>query len=290
MTLQLHRAGAEIFVPSDLAPQKALSRTTHLAIGAHPDDVEIFAAEGILQCWGKDDHSFCALIVSDGRGCARSGPFAEMDDAQMRLVRREEQKHAARLGKYGAAVLLDYESRNIKDPSCRELTADLVTMLRATRPRTLYTHNPTDRHTSHLATLLHVLAALSILHPTERPSRIVGCEVWGDLDWLPTAYRLQMDVSDEPELQASLLGSFQSQLAGGKRYDLAALGRRRAHATFSESHRVDSSSGVILGVDLSPVLADPRCREHPAQAVREFVERIARAFSEEMSARFDKLS
>jgi len=37
-------------------------------------------------------------------------------------------------------------------------------------------------------------------------------------------------------LQFALLGVFESQIAGGKRYDLALMGRRRANATYFESH------------------------------------------------------
>jgi hypothetical protein len=55
---------------------------------------------------------------------------------------------------------------------------------------------------------------------------------------------------------AALIGVFDSQITGGKRYDLAVLGRRRAHSTFDESHHTDTATGVSLYMDMTPLLQD----------------------------------
>ena len=52
----------------------------------------------------------------------------------------------------------------------------------------------------------------------------------------------------------SLLGVFDSQVCGGKRYDLATMGRRRANATYLASHGVDESTSLIFGMDLTPLM------------------------------------
>jgi hypothetical protein len=65
-----------------------------------------------------------------------------------------------------------------------------------------------------------------------------------------------MDVSGRDNLAAALNGIFDSQISGGKRYDLATLGRRAANATFFSSHSVDSSSQLIFGLDLTPLVKD----------------------------------
>jgi len=57
-------------------------------------------------------------------------------------------------------------------------------------------------------------------------------------------------------LAAELGGVFGSQIGGGKRYDLAVLGRRRANATFLESHSVDHSDAVSYAMDLTPLVRD----------------------------------
>ena len=43
---------ADVFVPDGLPPAAALARTTHLAIAAHQDDIEIMAYHGIAECFG----------------------------------------------------------------------------------------------------------------------------------------------------------------------------------------------------------------------------------------------
>ena len=55
-------------------------------------------------------------------------------------------------------------------------------------------------------------------------------------------------------IAASLVGVFDSQIVGGKRYDLATMGRRRAHATYYQSHSVDSAQMLDFGVDLTPLI------------------------------------
>jgi hypothetical protein len=49
---------------------------------------------------------------------------------------------------------------------------------------------------------------------------------------------------------------FDSQIAGGKRYDLGVVGRRRANATFFESHAVDRSESIAFAMDLTPLVRD----------------------------------
>ena len=46
---------------------------------------------------------------------------------------------------------------------------------------------------------------------------------------------------------------FDSQIIGGKRYDLAAEGRRLANATFSASHSCDTYSALNYAMDLTPL-------------------------------------
>jgi hypothetical protein len=63
-------------------------------------------------------------------------------------------------------------------------------------------------------------------------------------------------VSGRDKLAAKLNGVFASQIAGGKRYDLATLGRRSANATFFESHATDTATQLIFGMDLTPLVRD----------------------------------
>jgi hypothetical protein len=64
------------------------------------------------------------------------------------------------------------------------------------------------------------------------------------------------NLSEHENLQMALLGVFDSQIAGGKRYDLAGMGRRRANATFYASHGTDISTGMSFAMDLTPLVRD----------------------------------
>ncbi|MBC7228297.1 MAG: PIG-L family deacetylase, partial [Thermoflexales bacterium] len=176
--MTFHNPTAQIFVPDGLPPEEALARTTHLAVGAHQDDVEILAAEGILQCFQRPDRWFCAVVVTDGRGSPRDGLYRDYTDDQMRAVRIQEQKKAAVVGEYGALVLLDWPSAAVKDGRNPGPVADLEAVFHLARPQVVYTHNPADKHPTHVAVALRTIEALRQLPAEMRPRRLYGCEVW----------------------------------------------------------------------------------------------------------------
>jgi hypothetical protein len=62
------------------------------------------------------------------------------------------------------------------------------------------------------------------------------------------------DLSDQENMQTALLGVYDSQISGGKRYDLASLARRRANATYFASHDVDNATGLAFAMDLTPLI------------------------------------
>jgi len=254
--MKFHRPGADIFVPDHAAWPEAVARTTHLGIGAHQDDLEFFAVHGILACYGRDDRWFTGVTVTDGAGSARAGVYEKFTDAQMMQVRRTEQRKAAVIGEYAAMIQLDYPSGMIKDHGQIEPVEDLAVILAAARPEVLYVHNPADKHVTHVAVLARCLAAVRRLPPAVRPRKIYGCEVWRDLDWLPDERKVALPVGDRTHLQAALNGVFDSQISGGKRYDLAVMGRRLEHATFHESHATDKQAGLVFAVDLTPLATD----------------------------------
>ena len=66
-----------------------------------------------------------------------------------------------------------------------------------------------------------------------------------------------LDVSGRPNLAAAIGGIFDSQIAGGKRYDLAVQGRRLSNATFFDSHSSDDAEQLWFAMDLTPLVKDP---------------------------------
>lgn len=273
---------AEIFIPDGLPADLGLARTTHLAISAHQDDIEIMAAEPILHCYQQTQEWFAGVVLTDGRGSPRDGLYKTYSDNQMRRVRIAEQKKAAQVGEYGALALLDYPSSAIKDGADQRPVDDLLTLIQVAHPQFVYTHNLADKHDTHVGVALKVIAALRRLPQADRPQKVYGCEVWRDLDWLADADKVAFDLSQHENLQAALLGVFDSQIAGGKRYDLASLGRRRANATYFASHGVDESQLLSFGMDLTPLIDDPQVdiaafiQAHIANFAQDVTDRLMR--------------
>jgi len=254
--MKLHQPTADIFIPDRQPLEPALARITHLGIGAHQDDLEFMAFHGIKACYHGDAQWFGGVTCTNGSGSSRTGDYEKFSDEQMMAVRREEQRQAAIVGRYGAMIQLDYPSKIAKDPADSRLKEDLLAILTATQPRVIYTHNPADKHDTHIAVVVPVIQAIRELPADQRPEAVHGCEVWRNLDWLPDAEKVVHDVSGHENLAASLNGIFDSQIAGGKRYDLAVQGRRRANATFFESHGVDASDALAFAMDLTPLIKD----------------------------------
>jgi len=272
-----------IFVPDRKPVESALARTTHMGIGAHQDDLEIMALHGILECFQQEDQWFCGVTVTDGRGSPRDALYKDYSDEEMRVVRRGEQNKAAIVGEYGAQIQLDHPSPHAKGENTDAVISDIANLVAAAKPTVIYTHNLADKHDTHVGVTLRVIEALRNMDPAAHPQKVYGCEVWRDLDWLLDEDKIIFDVSAHENLQASLLGVFDSQISGGKRYDLASMGRRRANATYFASHGTDIVTGMIYGIDLTPLVRNPNLGIH--DYLDSFVQRTA----DDIHARLERL-
>jgi LmbE family N-acetylglucosaminyl deacetylase len=256
--MKFFRPEADVFQPGSdpVAPAAALARTTHLCVIAHQDDIEINAYPAVAECYGRPDRFFTGVVVTNGAGSPRSGPFANFTDEQMKQVRIEEQREAARIGRYNLQLQLAHPSADVKKSGHAGVQADLRAIFAGCRPQVVYLHQPLDKHDTHVAVLLRCLEAIRSLPPAERPVRVLGVEAWRGLDWLMDDEKIPLDCSAHPELALPLIQVFQSQVVGGKRYDTASLGRRQANATFHSSHATDQFTSVAWAVDLTPLVAD----------------------------------
>lgn len=281
MKLNLESAG--LFVPDEAPMPQALARTTHMAFGAHQDDLEIMAGAAILECFQRDDKWFAGVVVTNGSGSPRDDLYKDYTDEQMRAVRHKEQKKAAVVGEYSALALLDYGSGAIKNPADKAPVDDMAQLLLAARPEIVYTHNLADKHDTHVGVAVKLIEALRRVPRDQRPRKVYGCEVWRDLDWMTDSDKNPFDCSPHENLQAALLGVFDSQIAGGKRYDLATMGRRKAHATYFASHGTDETTGLNFGMDLTPLIEDETAD------VVEFAMGFIARFRDEVAGRLKKL-
>jgi len=270
--MKLSEPNAEIWVPDGVTETKALERVTHMGIAAHQDDVEIMALEGILAGFGNPDKWFMAVIVTNGAGSPRDGLYAKYTDDQMQVVRRIEQKKAAFVGDYSAVALLNHSSSAVKDSGKAGPKNDIKALVAAARPEVIYTHNLADKHDTHVSVVLRTIAAVRELPPEQRPKKVYGCEVWRDLDWLVDSDKIVFQLDAHENIAASLVGVFDSQIAGGKRYDLATMARRRAHATYHQSHSVDAAQMINFALDLTPLIQNEKL--DPAEYVTGFIQRF----------------
>jgi LmbE family N-acetylglucosaminyl deacetylase len=270
---------ARIFVPGGKDAEEAVGKTTHLAISAHQDDIEIMAYSGVADCYGQRDKFFAGVVVTNGGGSPRSGIYADYTDREMILVREDEQNAAAAAGGYAAMFHLKYPSSSVKDATSLDVRDDLKEILLAARPKIVFTHNLADMHDTHVAVVLRVIAALRDLRGIYSPQKLYGMEVWRSLDWCGD--KELFDTSGHPNLAAALLGVYDSQICGGKRYDLATLGRRSANATFNESHSVDEVSSGSFGIDMTSLIH--------GESTRGFVLHKIDAFKADVARRLEKL-
>ena len=260
-------ARVSVYFPNPDA-NRLLSCTTALAICAHQDDIEMMAYHAIAECFGKAGKWFCGVIVTDGGGSPRTGEYADYTDAQMAALREKEQNKAAMMGDYLAQFHLKYSSRQAKDPGQRSVVEDLEQILLATRPSLVLTHNLSDAHDTHVAVALRAIAALRNIRADYRPEQFFGMEMWRGLDW--NGERILFDASARPALATALIAAHDSQISGGKRYDVAIAGRRVANATFFESHAVDTMTAGSFGVDMLRYLDDADPLEDVIAAIDAF--------------------
>lgn len=251
-----HNQDTIFYIPDNYDIDKAIIRTTHMAIAAHPDDIEIMAYDGISKCFQKDKQWFFAVIVTNGDGSPRNNIYTNFTREEMQKLRLKEQKKAAFLGEYGALALLNYKSNEIKSPKNELVISSIKELILNAQPEILYTHNPADKHETHIAVAIKVINALRILPAKYHPQKFFGCEVWRNLDWLCDSDKIIFDTSKHPNIASSLIGVFDSQISGGKRYDLATISRQLSNATYFESHNVDISNSIAYGMDLTPLIKD----------------------------------
>ncbi len=254
--MQFFKSNADVFIPDSQEQPRALARTTDLGITAHQDDIEIAMYSAIADCYGQSDKWFTGVVVTDGAGSPRSGIYADYTDDEMKAVRHQEQRKAAFIGEYAAMIQLMYASSEVKDSGNDSVVADIKAILESTKPENVYVHNPADKHDTHVATMLRTITAIRQLPKEDRPKRLLGCEVWRALDWMMDDEKVALDVDRYPNVAASVLGVFDSQISGGKRYDLASIGRRLANATYYASHATDESEGLTYAIDLTPLVVD----------------------------------
>jgi len=201
----------------------------------------------------------------------------------MQQVRVIEQRKAAFVGEYACQIQLAFTSAEVKNPKETAVVSDLEQILLAANPEYVYLHNPADKHDTHVGVTMRTITALRNVRDRVKPRKVYGCEVWRDLDWMTDEDKQILGVSARPNIAAALVGVFDSQVSGGKRYDLATAGRRVAHATYYASHGTDQETALNFAMDLTPLAQDP------ALDVTEFVLTLVDRFRADVQRRVNSV-
>ena len=180
--------------------------------------------------WTPPARPLAGVVVTNGAGSPRTGSYAHLSDAEMQGVRRDEQREAARIGRYAIQLQLAHPSAVVKTPGDAGVAADLAAIFEGCNPDVVYLHSPADKHDTHVAVLLRCLEAIRARPVARRPRQVLACEVWRDLDWMVDTDKVALDSGRHPALALDLLKVFDSQVTWRQtlrpRHARPALGQR----------------------------------------------------------------
>ncbi|MGN0796499.1 MAG: PIG-L deacetylase family protein [Christensenellales bacterium] len=221
-----------------------MEKVKSLAIGAHPDDAEIFAMSAIA------NKGFALIVLSDGAGCCRGEGIENLTSQELIALREKEQAEAAKAGGYLCHYMLGYSSEQVRKGGgeIEEKIAEIIDVL---KPENVYVHNPFDSHPTHIGAFWR---AFNSLKKAEfKPNKLYACEVWRGLDWFEGKEKVILSTDGTDEISDAVLSKFTSQNAT-KAYNVGAKGRRYANATFSGSHERNTVNSFNWALDLTEYL------------------------------------
>jgi LmbE family N-acetylglucosaminyl deacetylase len=208
-----------------------------LAIGAHPDDIELGCAGTLLSHRARGDE-VAMLVMSRGE----LGP-------QDSRSRGAEQEAAAQI--LGAELYWGgFDDAAV--PDGRESVDVIQFIMDLVAPDVIYTHSPDDSHQDHRSTALSTLAA------ARRSRRVLKYEAPSSLGFSPTVY---VDVSAHMEAKLSALNAHESQVLKNGLVDLEAVQAQARYRGFQARIKVAEAFEVerfLWDVSPPPPLAHSR--------------------------------
>ncbi|MDC1382550.1 PIG-L family deacetylase [Candidatus Puniceispirillum sp.] len=125
-----------------------------VAIGAHPDDLEIFAYGFLAAATARGDHLYLGVATDGAAGGVSPGP---------KLARQRAKETVAGLALLGTPTLLDLPDGDLVNaPKAREKITDFI---RSSSPDLVITHAPEDYHPDHRALSSFVVDAAGFICP-----------------------------------------------------------------------------------------------------------------------------
>jgi N-acetylglucosamine malate deacetylase 1 len=188
-----------------------------LAVGAHPDDLEILCG-GTLARYARDGNAVTMCHATTGD----MGSFVHTREEISRIRVEEARRAAAVIGAEHATLGLADGEVNAADPAQKRLVVELV---REARPDVVITHAPGDYMGDHneISKLVFecsfyaTFANLESESPRhDRVTPIYYMDTIAGLGFVPTEY---VDVSDVIDVKASMLEAHETQLVWLRDHD-----------------------------------------------------------------------
>lgn len=187
-----------------------------LAIGAHPDDIEILCG-GTLAKYADSGVKISMAVATDGAAGHMVIPPDELAD-----IRHDEaEKSADTIG--ADFYWLGFKDARLTDDLDKRMT--VVELIRNAKPDMIITHSPDDYHPDHRAVSNLVFGAtfLSGLKNVETESPyhegvqpIAYMDTINGSNFIPTQF---VDISDAFEIKKNMLQCFESQVKWLKDHD-----------------------------------------------------------------------
>jgi N-acetylglucosamine malate deacetylase 1 len=180
-----------------------------LAIGAHPDDIEL-QCYGTLALYALQGHEVFLAVSTNGD----KGNF-DVEPKELSAIREAEFRESCAL--IGATpIWMGYEDELLVNDLETRLT--YVDMIRSVNPDLVITHGPNDYHPDHRYTHQLVWDALPLAgvgnvktkHPaTDRQVTLYFMDNLGGIDFQPTEL---VDITETIETKKTALGKHSSQI------------------------------------------------------------------------------
>lgn len=180
-----------------------------LAVGAHPDDLEILCAGTLARYAARGDYVVMAHVCRGDKG------HAEIPHSEVGQIRQQEAT--------AAAQIIGAEAMALGIPDCELYVNDenmrrVVDLIRTARPDVIITHHPDDYHSDHNAvTKLVVDASFSATLPyyiTSQPAHPLAPPIYfmdtlAGIDFTPTEY---VNITGTLELKKQAMSQHSSQI------------------------------------------------------------------------------
>lgn len=180
-----------------------------LAVGAHPDDIEILCAGTLARCHARGDQIILCVATNGDMGSMTHMP------PELAEIRRQEAQRSASL------LEAEFHWLNFPDEFLYHDHATrmrFIEMIRAARPDIILTHAPDDYHMDHriVSELVFVSSFISAVPHVETDSAVHAhiapiyyFDTLAGVNFLPTEY---VDISDTLEKKLEMMRCHASQL------------------------------------------------------------------------------